>query len=172
MCAQRRLKSACASAQSDQSLRCSHEETLNPCLSKMRPVKILIRLRESAGWSESSVYAHVRRYGMISIRSGPDFIQGLILKITRINIKRIKTAGFRRANILRYGRWDFNHSGTPFYAPPQTWRGIMLYRPKFWVSVRPSIGPFVYQRFIISCPLHNSETVWDIFTKLHTNVNH
>ena len=35
------------SAQSDQSLRCSHEETLNTCLSKMRLVKILIRLRES-----------------------------------------------------------------------------------------------------------------------------
>ena len=37
--------SACA--QSDQSLRCSHEETLQPWLSKMRSVKILIRLRRS-----------------------------------------------------------------------------------------------------------------------------
>ena len=44
MCAQRRLKSACASAQSDQSLRCPHEETLYPWLSKLRPLKILIRL--------------------------------------------------------------------------------------------------------------------------------
>ena len=47
--AQRRFKSACASVQSDQSLRCPHEETLHPWLSKMRPVKILIRLRECAG---------------------------------------------------------------------------------------------------------------------------
>ena len=53
MCVQRRLRSACASAQSDQSLCCPHEETLHPWLIKMRPVKILIRLRECAGWSES-----------------------------------------------------------------------------------------------------------------------
>ena len=43
------------------SLRCPHEETLHPWLSKMRPVKILIRLRECAGWSESSLGAHVQR---------------------------------------------------------------------------------------------------------------
>ena len=30
LCAQRRLRSAWASAQSDQSLRCPHEETLDP----------------------------------------------------------------------------------------------------------------------------------------------
>ena len=30
MCAQRRLRSAWASAQSDQSLRCPHEETVGP----------------------------------------------------------------------------------------------------------------------------------------------
>ena len=44
------------------------------------------------------------------------------------------------------------------------WRGVMLYRPKFWVSVR--------QRFIIKCPLHNSDTVWDISTNLHSKVKH
>ena len=32
LCAQRRLRSAWASAQSDQSLRCPHEETLGPKL--------------------------------------------------------------------------------------------------------------------------------------------
>ena len=42
MYAKQRLKSARASAQSDQSRRCPQEETLHP---KMRPVKILIRLR-------------------------------------------------------------------------------------------------------------------------------
>ena len=41
MCAQWRLKSACAFAQSDQSLRCPHDETLHPWLSKMRKGKIL-----------------------------------------------------------------------------------------------------------------------------------
>ena len=44
------------------SLCCPHEETLHPWLSKIRPVKVLIRLRECAGWSESSLGAHVRRY--------------------------------------------------------------------------------------------------------------
>ena len=62
MCAQRRLKSACASAQSDQNLCCPHEETLHPWLSRMRTTKIPIRLRECAGWSEASLGAHVRRY--------------------------------------------------------------------------------------------------------------
>ena len=44
------------------SLRCPHEETLHPWLSKMRPVKILIRLHECAVWSESSLDAHVQWY--------------------------------------------------------------------------------------------------------------
>ena len=61
-CAQRRLKSDYACAQSDQSLCCPHEETLHPWRSKLCPVKILIRLRERAVWSESSLGAHVRRY--------------------------------------------------------------------------------------------------------------
>ena len=49
MCVRRRLRSDCASAQSDQSLRCPHEETLYPGLSKIRPVKILISVHECAG---------------------------------------------------------------------------------------------------------------------------
>ena len=58
-------------AQSD--LRCARKETLHPWLSKMRLVKSLIRLREHAGWSESSLCAHVRRYDFwryVSYRSG------------------------------------------------------------------------------------------------------
>ena len=46
MIAQRRIESRCASARSDQNRRCPHQETLHPRLPKMRPVKILIRLRE------------------------------------------------------------------------------------------------------------------------------
>ena len=69
MCAQRRLRSACASAQSDQSLRCPREESLHPWLSKMRTVKILTSLREFAGWSESSLGAPVRRYVLGCCRS-------------------------------------------------------------------------------------------------------
>ena len=54
LCAQWRLRSAWASPQSDQSLRCSHEETLGPQLPTERTVKTLIRL----GWSEYSLGAH------------------------------------------------------------------------------------------------------------------
>ena len=68
-CIQRRLKSACAFAPSDQSLPCPHEETLQLGYSKMRSVKILIRLRECADWSESSPGALVRRNGFWYIGS-------------------------------------------------------------------------------------------------------
>ena len=62
MCAQRRLRSACAFAQSDQSLRCSHEETSLFWLSKMRRVTILIRQCECAGLCEFSLGARGQRY--------------------------------------------------------------------------------------------------------------
>ena len=39
-CAQRGLKSDCASMQSDQTIHCPYENTLHPWLSKMHPVKI------------------------------------------------------------------------------------------------------------------------------------
>ena len=57
LCAQRRLRSAWASAQSDQSLRCPHEESLDPQLPIKRTANNLIRLGECSGWSESSLGA-------------------------------------------------------------------------------------------------------------------
>ena len=56
--AQRRLRSAWASAQSDQSLRCPREESLGPELLIERTAKTLIRLDGCPGWSESSLGAH------------------------------------------------------------------------------------------------------------------
>ena len=56
-CAQRRLRSAWASAQSDQSLRFPHEESLDPYLPIERTAKTLIRLGGCPGWSESSLGA-------------------------------------------------------------------------------------------------------------------
>ena len=53
LCAQRRLRSAWASAQSDRSLRCPHEESLGPKLPIKRTAKTLIRLCRCLGWSES-----------------------------------------------------------------------------------------------------------------------
>ena len=47
MCVQQRLRSACASAQSDQSLRYPHEEMFSPWLSLKQHVKTLIRLGDA-----------------------------------------------------------------------------------------------------------------------------
>ena len=61
VCVQRRLRSAWASAQSDQSLHCPHEETLGPYLPNKRTAKTLmtlIRLGGCLGWSESSLGAY------------------------------------------------------------------------------------------------------------------
>ena len=57
LCAQRRLRSALASAQSDQSLRCPHEASLGPLLPIEPTAKTLIRLGGCPGWSESSLGA-------------------------------------------------------------------------------------------------------------------
>ena len=53
MCAQRRLKSVCASAQDGQRLRCPHEDTLDLWLPMKCLAKTLIRLRGCTGWYES-----------------------------------------------------------------------------------------------------------------------
>ena len=67
VCAQRRLRSAWASAQSDQSLRCPHEETLIPKLPNERTAKTLIRLGGCPGWSESSL-GHSHTVGFVTRR--------------------------------------------------------------------------------------------------------
>ena len=59
LCAQRRLGSAWASTQSDQSFHCPHKESLTPQLPIERTVKTLIRLGGCPGWSESSLGAKV-----------------------------------------------------------------------------------------------------------------
>ena len=61
VCAPNEDWSACASAQSNQSLRRADKEILFPWLSKMRIMQVLIRLRKYAGWSESKLCAHIRR---------------------------------------------------------------------------------------------------------------
>ena len=61
MCDRRRHKSSSTSC-SPFSVFVVHMMKQYAWLSQIRPVKILIRLRESAGWSESSLGAHVRRH--------------------------------------------------------------------------------------------------------------
>ena len=58
LCTQRRLRSAWASAQSDQSLSCALSGSLMTQAFFMRTAKTLIRLDGCPGWSESSLGAH------------------------------------------------------------------------------------------------------------------
>ena len=58
LCAQRRIRSAWASAQTDQGLRYQHD-TLSPKLPTERTAKTPIRLGWLPGWSESSLGALV-----------------------------------------------------------------------------------------------------------------
>ena len=58
LCTQWRLRSAWASAQSYQTLRCPHEESLDLYLPIKRTAKSLIRLGRCPGWSESSLGTH------------------------------------------------------------------------------------------------------------------
>ena len=60
--------SVCASTQSDQCLRCPHEETLHAWLSKIHQEKIPIRLCGYADWSESSQGAHVPKVRFLTWR--------------------------------------------------------------------------------------------------------
>ena len=53
-----------------------------------------------------------------------------------------------------------------FYMPVED--GSYYVVPSVRLSVRMSVCPFVN----FSCPLHNSDTVQDIFMKLGTNINH
>ena len=64
-CAKWRLRSDCAPAQSDQSFHWPFEDSLHPWLSKIRTVKIMIRLRECAGWSDSSLDARFLPFRLI-----------------------------------------------------------------------------------------------------------
>ena len=60
--AQRSLKSTCVSAHPDQRLHCVHEDMLPHWLSKMYPVKFLVRPRECVYWSESELCTNIQRY--------------------------------------------------------------------------------------------------------------
>ena len=70
MYAQRRLRSACASEQSDQSLRCPPQGALDPWLRSLCHAKSLIRLHGCAGWSELRCVHMPSKYST-SIYSGP-----------------------------------------------------------------------------------------------------
>ena len=92
LCAQRRLRSAWASAQSDQSLRCPHEESLGPQLPIKRTANNLIRLGECSGWSESSLGALI--LFVLSCRGSlmiPDYEWRFKEKLTSPHLSRLMT---------------------------------------------------------------------------------
>ena len=64
LCIQRRLRSAWATTQSDQSLHCPHEESLGPYLPTEHTAKTLIKLGGCPGWSESSLGMQVILLGL------------------------------------------------------------------------------------------------------------
>ena len=93
--AQRRLRSDCASAQSDQSLRCPHVETLHPWLSKMHPVKILIRLRNAKA-DVKLRWAHVSedKFSDVVVCSIKSFIIGTMANIVNTRVlKKVLSLG-------------------------------------------------------------------------------
>ena len=63
--------------------------------------------------------------------------------------------------IYYYGRIS-----TYFYALPQNVARVLCY------TLRNFDCPSIRQRFHHLCPLNNTDTIRDIFTKLHTNVKH
>ena len=75
MCAQRGLKSPAHPYTLIRVFVVHMKKAFYPWLSKMRSVMILISLCECAGWSESSLGAHVRRYVFWSCSSCASLIQ-------------------------------------------------------------------------------------------------
>ena len=57
------------------------KKMLSSWLSKLRPVKLLIRLRETSGWSESSFLAHISEVRFLTLR--PIKIFFITLHLTR-----------------------------------------------------------------------------------------
>ena len=87
MCDQRRLRSASASAQSDQSLHCLHEESLGSELPIEHTAKTLIRLGRCPGWSESLLGVHAIL--LILSRCGSNFSQKFHFPTSDCKIKAL-----------------------------------------------------------------------------------
>ena len=94
ICAQQRLKPACASAQSHQSPHCPHEETLPPWLSKIRPIKILMNAQTELNihWALmtegtfSDVTVQMTDTKHITRKKGSCVIRGILIRtcVTRL----------------------------------------------------------------------------------------
>ena len=135
VCAKRRLRSAWASAQSDQSLRCALNGSLRTQGFFMRTAKTLIRLDGCPGWSESSLGAHSlcwfchvaahlpdwkgRLWNILSVKEVCGLWKyfeigyGRVLKMAYNSIRIIETMALRRSSlsgisIFRLFFYDFH----------------------------------------------------------------
>ena len=125
MCAQWRLRSAWASAQSDQSLRRPHEYTLGPYLSIEHTAKTLIRLgnrRIRPVWSESSLGAqntlfvlsccgiYISRSLSLGRTHGLGRL-GLMMMLSHCQLQVASNFDYRRAQSVLRSTVDFNFVG-------------------------------------------------------------
>ena len=95
MCAQRRFRSACAFAQSDQNLRWTRFGLPGMPRFVMRTIGTLIRLRGCAGWFDSTLGVHTRKYFFYSFFFNKLSLEKkFIRKVQRRNVKQ------------RRSRWD------------------------------------------------------------------
>ena len=98
MCAQRKLKTACTSAQTDQCLRYPHEETLHPWLSKNEPCE------------ESDQTARMRRLIWIFTRHTCPKVRFLTLRLHLLKSFLLKTAYLSTTRVANFDlsvRWRF-----------------------------------------------------------------
>ena len=139
-----KLKSPCTSKQSYQSLHCQHEETLHPWLSKMHPVKILFRLHKCAGWSVSSLWAHIRHFLTLWLI----LFLGQCLTLVMLNKLRCHTHfQFSPNQITWSGCWyTFTYWMTNSADPDQlasseaNWSGSTLFAKAGYIRVKQDKG--------------------------------
>ena len=110
LCAQWRLRSAWASAQSDQSQRCPPEAKFGPKLPIERTAKTLIRLGGCPGWSESSLGTKVIL--LVLSWGGPESTYAAHIHSSHFFTFRIEPnmKSFSHANNIALRRYIYIHS--------------------------------------------------------------
>ena len=139
LCAQRRLRSAWASAQSDHRLGCPHEEALGPLLPIEHTAKTPITLGRCPGWSESLLGPHIILLVLSCGSSGNQ----------RKLRKKSSTTG--PSEWLLVCAWRFNKSSMLMSHLMRLWyflSSINLFFNRachpMGIDVRFLVGPFIY----------------------------
>ena len=115
LCAQRRLRTAWASAQSDQSQCCPPEAKLGPKLPIERTAKTLIRLGECPDWPESSLGTKVI---LLILSSGGSKCFFLLIRVSAVRLKQTWVLSYplsAQRRLIRLGEcpgWSESSLGT------------------------------------------------------------